>query len=176
VFAKNGSRRATVEMGVASSWPCPDGPPTEAQPKLLTRAKRVADLVTVYGKQPVYVSSVYTVGPTTASNLAKMQGSEKESLNALFEAKTQVRDHTPMLGRAAGEAEAGSIRGRRGRSYRGSNRGFEVGAVGRDSSTSAIYASSPKSDVSRPASSSAGLTRTGVKMLMTGSLCRWPIA
>src|SRR3989440_1597678 len=56
--------------------------------KLLTRSKQVADLVAVYGKRAVYANSVYGVGPTTASKiLAKMQDTEKEFLNDLFEAK-----------------------------------------------------------------------------------------
>ena len=51
-------------------------------------AKQVADLVAVYGKRAVYANSVYGVGPTTASKiLAKMQDTEKEFLNDLFEAK-----------------------------------------------------------------------------------------
>ena len=61
---------------------------TEEERKLLTRAKQVADLVAVYGKRAVYANSVYGVGPTTASKiLAKMQDTEKEFLNDLFEAK-----------------------------------------------------------------------------------------
>jgi ATP-dependent Lhr-like helicase len=56
--------------------------------KLLTRAKQIADLVAVYGKRAVYASSVYGVGPTTASKiLAKMDETEKEFFNDLFEAK-----------------------------------------------------------------------------------------
>ncbi|HLB69207.1 MAG TPA: hypothetical protein VJN63_12275 [Thermoplasmata archaeon] len=56
--------------------------------KLLTRAKQVADLVAVYGKRAVYASSVYGVGPTTASKLlAKMQDTDQEFFNDLFEAK-----------------------------------------------------------------------------------------
>ena len=48
----------------------------------------MADLVSVYGKRAVYADSVYGVGPTTASKiLAKMQDTEKEFLNDLFEAK-----------------------------------------------------------------------------------------
>jgi len=46
------------------------------------------DLVAVYGKRAVYANSVYGVGPTTASKiLARMQDTEKEFLNDLFEAK-----------------------------------------------------------------------------------------
>src|SRR2546426_1137388 len=61
---------------------------TDEEKKLLTRAKQVADLVAVYGKRAVYANSVYGVGPTTASKiLAKMQDTEKEFLNDLFEAK-----------------------------------------------------------------------------------------
>ena len=61
---------------------------TEGEKKLLTRSKQVADLVAVYGKRAVYANSVYGVGPTTASKiLAKMQDTEKEFLNDLFEAK-----------------------------------------------------------------------------------------
>jgi len=61
---------------------------TEEERKLLTRSKQVADLVAVYGKRAVYANSVYGVGPTTASKiLAKMQDTEKEFLNDLFEAK-----------------------------------------------------------------------------------------
>src|SRR5437667_1980070 len=61
---------------------------TDEERKLLTRAKQVADLVAVYGKRAVYANSVYGVGPTTASKiLAKMQDTEKEFLNDLFEAK-----------------------------------------------------------------------------------------
>ena len=60
----------------------------EEERKLLTRAKQVADLVAVYGKRAVYASSVYGVGPTTASKiLAKMQDTDKEFFNDLFEAK-----------------------------------------------------------------------------------------
>jgi len=45
-------------------------------------------LVAVYRKRAVYANSVYGVGPTTASKiLAKMQDTEKEFLNDLFEAK-----------------------------------------------------------------------------------------
>ncbi len=56
--------------------------------KLLTRAKQVADLVAVYGRRAVYASSVYGVGPTTASKLlAKMQDTDREFFNDLFEAK-----------------------------------------------------------------------------------------
>src|SRR5437762_89971 len=61
---------------------------TDEERKLLTRAKQVGDLVAVYGKRAVYANSVYGVGPTTASKiLAKMQDTEKEFLNDLFEAK-----------------------------------------------------------------------------------------
>src|SRR2546421_4952873 len=61
---------------------------SEEERKLLTRSKQVADLVAVYGKRAVYANSVYGVGPTTASKiLAKMQDTEKEFLNDLFEAK-----------------------------------------------------------------------------------------
>src|SRR6266705_3296425 len=61
---------------------------TDEERKLLTRAKQVADLVAVYGKRAVYANSVYGVGPTTASKiLAKMQDTDKEFLNNLFEAK-----------------------------------------------------------------------------------------
>jgi len=61
---------------------------TDEERKLLTRSKQVADLVAVYGKRAVYANSVYGVGPTTASKiLAKMQDTEKEFLNDLFEAK-----------------------------------------------------------------------------------------
>ncbi len=61
---------------------------TDEERKLLTRAKQVADLVAVYGKRAVYATSVYGVGPTTASKiLARMQDTEKEFLNDLFEAK-----------------------------------------------------------------------------------------
>ncbi len=61
---------------------------TDEERKLLTRAKQVADLVAVYGKRAVYANSVYGVGPTTASKiLARMQDTEKEFLNDLFEAK-----------------------------------------------------------------------------------------
>jgi ATP-dependent Lhr-like helicase len=61
---------------------------SDEERKLLTRAKQVADLVAVYGKRAVYANSVYGVGPTTASKiLAKMQDTEKEFLNDLFEAK-----------------------------------------------------------------------------------------
>jgi len=61
---------------------------TDEEKKLLTRSKQVADLVAVYGKRAVYANSVYGVGPTTASKiLAKMQDTEKEFLNDLFEAK-----------------------------------------------------------------------------------------
>jgi len=61
---------------------------TNEERKLLTRSKQVADLVAVYGKRAVYANSVYGVGPTTASKiLAKMQDTEKEFLNDLFEAK-----------------------------------------------------------------------------------------
>ncbi len=60
----------------------------DEEKKLLTRAKQVADLVAVYGKRAVFASSVYGVGPTTASKiLAKMDETEKEFLNDLFEAK-----------------------------------------------------------------------------------------
>jgi len=56
--------------------------------KLLTRAKQIADLVAVYGKRAVYANSVYGVGPTTASKiLARMQDTDKEFFNDLFEAK-----------------------------------------------------------------------------------------
>lgn len=61
---------------------------TDEEKKLLTRAKQVADLVAVYGRRAVYACSVYGVGPTTASKiLAKMDETEKEFLNDLFEAK-----------------------------------------------------------------------------------------
>jgi ATP-dependent Lhr-like helicase len=61
---------------------------SDEEKKLLTRAKQVADLVAVYGKRAVFASSVYGVGPTTASKiLAKMDETEKEFLNDLFEAK-----------------------------------------------------------------------------------------
>ncbi len=61
---------------------------TGEERKLLTRSKQIADLVAVYGKRAVYANSVYGVGPTTASKiLAKMQDTEKEFLNDLFEAK-----------------------------------------------------------------------------------------
>src|SRR5881409_900190 len=61
---------------------------TDEEKKLLTRSKQVADLVAVYGKRAVYANSVYGVGPTTASKiLARMQDTEKEFLNDLFEAK-----------------------------------------------------------------------------------------
>jgi len=61
---------------------------SDEERKLLTRSKQVADLVAVYGKRAVYANSVYGVGPTTASKiLAKMQDTEKEFLNDLFEAK-----------------------------------------------------------------------------------------
>ncbi len=61
---------------------------TDEEKKLLTRSKQIADLVAVYGKRAVYANSVYGVGPTTASKiLAKMQDTEKEFLNDLFEAK-----------------------------------------------------------------------------------------
>jgi len=61
---------------------------TDEERKLLTRSKQIADLVAVYGKRAVYANSVYGVGPTTASKiLAKMQDTEKEFLNDLFEAK-----------------------------------------------------------------------------------------
>ena len=61
---------------------------TDEERKLLTRAKQVADLVAVYGRRAVYASSVYGVGPTTASKiLAKMDETEREFLNDLFEAK-----------------------------------------------------------------------------------------
>jgi len=54
----------------------------------LARAKQVADLVAVYGRRAVYASSVYGVGPTTASKLlAKMQDTDQEFFNDLFEAK-----------------------------------------------------------------------------------------
>jgi len=44
--------------------------------------------VAVYGMRAVYAKSVFGVGPTTASKiLAKMQDTEKEFLNDLFEAK-----------------------------------------------------------------------------------------
>ena len=60
----------------------------DEEKKLLIRAKQVADLVAVYGKRAVFASSVYGVGPTTASKiLAKMDETEKEFLNDLFEAK-----------------------------------------------------------------------------------------
>jgi len=61
---------------------------SEEERKLLTRSKQIADLVAVYGKRAVYANSVYGVGPSTASKiLAKMQDTEKEFLNDLFEAK-----------------------------------------------------------------------------------------
>ncbi len=61
---------------------------SEEEKKLLTRAKQIADLVAVYGKLAVYACSVYGVGPTTASKiLAKMDETEKEFFNDLFEAK-----------------------------------------------------------------------------------------
>ena len=61
---------------------------SDEEKKLLTRSKQVADLVAVYGKRAVFASSVYGVGPTTASKiLAKMDETEKEFLNDLFEAK-----------------------------------------------------------------------------------------
>src|SRR3989475_5323513 len=61
---------------------------TDEERKLLTRSKQVADLVAVYGRRAIYANSVYGVGPTTASKiLAKMQDTEKEFLNDLFEAK-----------------------------------------------------------------------------------------
>ncbi len=61
---------------------------SDEEKKLLTRSKQVADLVAVYGKRAVFASSVYGVGPTTASKiLAKMDETEKELLNDLFEAK-----------------------------------------------------------------------------------------
>ncbi len=61
---------------------------TDEEKKLLTRSKQVADLVAVYGKRAVYANSVYGVGPTTASKiLARMQDTEREFLNDLFEAK-----------------------------------------------------------------------------------------
>jgi len=61
---------------------------SEEEKKLLTRAKQVADLVAIYGKRAVYACSVYGVGPTTASKiLAKMDETEKEFFNDLFEAK-----------------------------------------------------------------------------------------
>ncbi len=61
---------------------------TDEERKLLTRSKQIADLVAVYGKRAVYANSVYGVGPTTASKiLARMQDTEKEFLNDLFEAK-----------------------------------------------------------------------------------------
>jgi len=54
---------------------------------LSAELQQVADLVAVYGKRAVYANSVYGVGPTTASKiLAKMQDTEKEFLNDLFEA------------------------------------------------------------------------------------------
>ncbi len=61
---------------------------SEEEKKLLTRTKQVADLVAIYGKRAVYASSVYGVGPTTASKiLAKMDETDKEFFNDLFEAK-----------------------------------------------------------------------------------------
>jgi len=61
---------------------------SDEERKLLTRAKQIADLVAVYGKRAVYATSVYGVGPTTASKiLAKMQDTDKELFNDLFEAK-----------------------------------------------------------------------------------------
>ncbi|HYM39570.1 MAG TPA: DEAD/DEAH box helicase [Thermoplasmata archaeon] len=61
---------------------------SDEERKLLTRSKQIADLVAVYGKRAVFASSVYGVGPTTASKiLAKMDETEKEFLNDLFEAK-----------------------------------------------------------------------------------------
>ena len=61
---------------------------SDEEKKLLTRSKQIADLVAVYGKRAVFASSVYGVGPTTASKiLAKMDETEKEFLNDLFEAK-----------------------------------------------------------------------------------------
>jgi len=61
---------------------------SDEERKLLTRAKQVADLVAIYGKRAVYASSVYGVGPTTASRLlAKMHDTDKEFFNDLFEAK-----------------------------------------------------------------------------------------
>src|SRR5213594_1960975 len=61
---------------------------TDGEKKLRTRSEQVADRVAVYGKRAVYANSVYGVGPTTASKiLAKMQDTEKEFLNDLFEAK-----------------------------------------------------------------------------------------
>src|SRR2546427_6940209 len=66
--------------------------------KLLTRSKQVADLVAVYGKRAVYANSGYGVGPTTASKiLAKMQDTEKEVLNHLFEAKLKDGPNRPYL-------------------------------------------------------------------------------
>ena len=54
----------------------------------LERLRQVADLVAVYGKRAVYACSVYGVGPTTASKiLARMQDTDKEFFNDLFEAK-----------------------------------------------------------------------------------------
>ncbi len=61
---------------------------SDEERKLLTWAKQVADLVAVYGRRAVFASSVYSVGPATASKLlAKMQDTDKEFFNDLFEAK-----------------------------------------------------------------------------------------
>ncbi len=61
---------------------------SDEETELPTRASLVADLVAVYGNRAVFASSVYEVGPTTASKiLARMDETEKEFLNDLFEAK-----------------------------------------------------------------------------------------
>jgi ATP-dependent Lhr-like helicase len=56
--------------------------------KVLTKARRAADLVISYGKRAVIAQSVYGIGPQTAGRvLASMQEKDEEFYEDLLEAK-----------------------------------------------------------------------------------------
>jgi ATP-dependent helicase Lhr and Lhr-like helicase len=62
----------------------------ENEQKVLTRARRSADLVIAYGRRAVIAQSVYGIGPQTASRvLSKMHEDDNEFYNDLLEAKLQ---------------------------------------------------------------------------------------
>jgi len=62
----------------------------ENERKVLTRARRSADLVISYGKRAVIAQSVYGIGPQTASRvLAIMHDKEEEFYKDLLDAKLQ---------------------------------------------------------------------------------------
>ena len=62
----------------------------ENEQKVLTRARRSADLVIAYGKRAVIAQSVYGIGPQTAGRvLSKMHESDDEFYRDLLEAKLQ---------------------------------------------------------------------------------------